>query len=84
MILEPIQHSRYSDWLRAGRSRGQSSSGNSGKIFLLSASFIQSLGPTQPLVQWVPGAHSANLYRGQEYVVQYIHSPIRLHVIVLN
>jgi hypothetical protein len=45
-----------SDWLRAGRPRGQGSSTCSGKIFLLSTSSTSVLGPTQPPIRWVPGA----------------------------
>jgi hypothetical protein len=44
------------------------------------------MGPTQPPIEWVPGALSpgvkrtvANLCRGQEYVDFYIHAPIRLN-----
>jgi hypothetical protein len=48
--------SRYSDWLRAGRPRDQSSSTSRGKIFILSSSSGPVLGPTQPPIQWVPGA----------------------------
>jgi hypothetical protein len=33
ITLEPGQRSRYSDWLRAGRPRGRSSSPGSVKIF---------------------------------------------------
>jgi hypothetical protein len=32
-----------------------------GKIFLFSASSKPTLGPTQPLIQWVPGALSAEV-----------------------
>jgi hypothetical protein len=47
------QRSRYSNWLRAGQPRGRSSSPGRDKIFLLSASFIPALRPTQPSVYWV-------------------------------
>jgi hypothetical protein len=50
--------SRYSDWIRAGRPRGQSSSPGRGKNFLFSTSFRPVLGPTQPPIQWVPWALS--------------------------
>jgi hypothetical protein len=40
---------RYSDWLRAGRPRGRSSSPRRVKNFFFSMS------PTQPPIQWVPG-----------------------------
>jgi hypothetical protein len=47
--------SKCSDWLRAGRPRGRSSSPSRGKNFLFSMSFRQVLDPTQPPIQWVPG-----------------------------
>jgi hypothetical protein len=52
--------------------------------------------PTQPPIQWVPEALSPEVkrpgreadhlqrVRGQENVDLYIHSPIRLHGVVLN
>jgi hypothetical protein len=43
----------YSNWLQAGRPRGRRSSPVRGRIFLLSMSSEQVLGPTQPLIQWV-------------------------------
>jgi hypothetical protein len=43
MNMEPGQRSRKSDWLRAGRPRGRSSSPDRGKIFFV--------GPTQPPIQ---------------------------------
>jgi hypothetical protein len=54
-MKEPGQHSRYSDWLRAGRPRGRSSSPDSVKNFLASTSSRPALGPTPPPIQWVPG-----------------------------
>jgi hypothetical protein len=54
--------SQYSDWLRAGRPRGRSSSPGTAKIFLLSTASRPVLGPIQP-IQWVPGAHSPGLKR---------------------
>jgi hypothetical protein len=42
---EPGQHSRYNDWLRAGRPRGRSSSPGGGKNFLSPASSRPALGP---------------------------------------
>jgi hypothetical protein len=56
-------HSRYSDWLRAGRPRGRSSSPGRGKIFLFSTLSRPVLGPTQPLIQWVLGALSPGVKR---------------------
>jgi hypothetical protein len=82
---EPGWLSRYSDWLRAGRQRGRSSSPGRGEIFLSSTASRPVPEPTQPPIQWVPGALSSGLKRpGQEYVDLYIHSPIRLHGVVLN
>jgi hypothetical protein len=54
--MEPGARSRYSDWLRAGRPRGRSSSPGRVKNFLLSTSYRMALGPIQPPIQWVPGA----------------------------
>jgi hypothetical protein len=50
------QRSRYSNWLWARRPRGRSSSPARGKIILLSTLSRPVLGPTQPRIQWVPGA----------------------------
>jgi hypothetical protein len=50
--------SRYSDGLRAGRQRGPSSSPGRVKKFLFSTSSRPALGPTQPPIEWVPGALS--------------------------
>jgi hypothetical protein len=47
---------RYSAWLRAGRPKGRSSSPSRGKVFFLSTTSRPVLGPTQPPIQWVPGA----------------------------
>jgi hypothetical protein len=44
------------DWLRAGRPRGRSLSPGRGKNFLFPTLFRPVLGPTQPPIQWVPGA----------------------------
>jgi hypothetical protein len=60
---EPGQRSRYSDWLRAGRPRGRTSSPSKGKIFRLSTSSKPVLGPTPPPIQWVPGALSPEVRR---------------------
>jgi hypothetical protein len=62
-ISEPGQRSRYSDWLRAGRLRGWSSSPGRVKNFLFSKSSRPALGSTQPPIQWVPGALSAAVKR---------------------
>jgi hypothetical protein len=45
--------SRCSDWIRAGRPTGRSSSTGRGKIFVLSTSSRPVLGPTQPPIQRV-------------------------------
>jgi hypothetical protein len=52
----------YSDWLWVGRLRGRSSSAGRGKTFVLSTS-RPDLGPTQPPIQWVPGALSPGVKR---------------------
>jgi hypothetical protein len=46
--------SRYSDWVRAGRTSGRSSVPATIKNFLF-ASSSPALGSTQPPIQWVPG-----------------------------
>jgi hypothetical protein len=55
-MSEPGQRSRYSDWLRAGRPRGRSSSPGRGETFLLSTLSRLVLGLTQLPIQWVPEA----------------------------
>jgi hypothetical protein len=47
--------SRCSDWLRAGRPRGRSSSPGTFKTFCFSKASRPALGSTQPLFQWVSG-----------------------------
>jgi hypothetical protein len=90
--------SRYSDWLLAGRKKCRSSSPGRVKNFLLSMSSRPPMGPTQPPIQCVSGALSPEVKRpGREAdrspltsaeVIKkldlYNHSPIRLHVVVLN
>jgi hypothetical protein len=61
--LRTLLGSRDSDWLRAGRPRGRSSSPGRGKIFLLSTSSRPALGPTHSPIEWVPGALSPGLKR---------------------
>jgi hypothetical protein len=61
LFQEPGYRSRYSDWLRAGRLRGRSSNPGRVKNFYFSSSFRPALGPTQPLIQRVPGALSPGL-----------------------
>jgi hypothetical protein len=45
------ERSRYSDWLRAGRPNGRSSSPGRGENFHFSTSSRSALGPTQPPIQ---------------------------------
>jgi hypothetical protein len=61
--MEPGKLSRYSDWLRAGRQMGRSSSPGRVKNFLSSTSSKPALGPTQHPIQWVPGVLSPGLKR---------------------
>jgi hypothetical protein len=77
---------------------GQSSSYGGGNNFHFSMSSRPALGPTQPPIQWVPGALSPGVKRpGREAdhsppasaevkknVGLHIHSPICLHGVVLN
>jgi hypothetical protein len=55
--------SRYSDWLRAGRPGGRSSSPSGVKNLYFSRSLRSAVGPTQPPIQWVPGAISSMVER---------------------
>jgi hypothetical protein len=61
-IFRPGYHNRYSDWLRAGRQRGRSSSPGRVKNFLFSPSSRLVLEPTQPII-WVPWAISLGVKR---------------------
>jgi hypothetical protein len=56
------QRSRYSDWVD-GQPRGQRS--NPGRVsnFLFSTAYIPALGPTLPLIQWVPWFFSRGVKR---------------------
>jgi hypothetical protein len=56
--FEPGWRSRYSDWLRDGRAKDQSSSLDRVKNFLFSTSSRPALGSNQPLIQWVQGSLS--------------------------
>jgi hypothetical protein len=67
-------------------------------IFLFTAESRTALGPTQPPIEWVPGALSLGVERRgreadhsppsnaevKECVELYLHSPIRLHGLVLS
>jgi hypothetical protein len=67
-------------------------------IFLFTTASRTTLGPTQPPIQWVPGALSLAAERPgreadhslpsssevKECVMLYLHSPIRLHGVVLS
>jgi hypothetical protein len=79
---------------RGSRVRFPSGAGN---FHLTTASRI-ALGPTQPPIQWVSGVISLGVKRSgreadhshpssaeaKEWVELYVHSPIRLHGVVLN
>jgi hypothetical protein len=87
-------HSRYSDWLRAGRLKGWGLSPGRVKYFHFSMLSRPALGHTQPPIQWVPGVkrpgreadHSppATAEVKKMWIYVYIHSSIRLHGVVLN
>jgi hypothetical protein len=60
---EPGYPSRYSDRLWTGLLKGCSWSPGRVQNFLFSSSSKLALGPTQPLIQWVPGASSPGAKR---------------------
>jgi hypothetical protein len=60
---EPRYRSRNSDWLRAGRPKGRSSSPGRFKNFLFSTWSRPALGFTQPPIQCVLGALSPGVKR---------------------
>jgi hypothetical protein len=92
------QRRRDSDWLRPGRPRSRSSSPGRDKNFHFFISSRPTLRFTQPSIQWIPGALSPGVKRlvheadhlpptsaeVKKNVDVYIHSPIRLHCVVLN
>jgi hypothetical protein len=57
------RRSRCSDWLRAGRLRGRSSSPGRVKNFLFLTSSAPPMGPTQSPIQWVTGGSSPGVKR---------------------
>jgi hypothetical protein len=63
LYLLPGYRSRYSDWVRAGRPRGRSSSPGRGKIFLFFTPSRPVPGPTQPPIQCIPRALSSGVKR---------------------
>jgi hypothetical protein len=81
---------RQSVELRARRPEFDSRQGQ--EIFLYSTMFRPALGPTQPPIQWLPGFLSPgvklttnlHLVLRSRMVELYLHSPIRLHSIVLK
>jgi hypothetical protein len=90
--MEPGQRSGYSDWLRAGRPRSGSSSPGSQEFYLLH--IVQTGSGAHP-ASYPIGTRSkeagawiwpltSNYCQGQENVDLYIHSPTRLHGVVLN
>jgi hypothetical protein len=62
-LKETLHSLLYSDWLRAGRPMGRSSSPASVENFLFSTSSRPILGPTQSPIQSVPGALSLGVDR---------------------
>jgi hypothetical protein len=94
----PYSIRKGSDWLQAGRPRGRNSSPDRVKNFLFSKSSRPTLGPTQPPIQWVPGAlspgmkqpgreadHSPPTSADVKKMWNYTSSPpILLHGVVLN
>jgi hypothetical protein len=62
-LQESGWRSRYSDWLRAGRPTGRSSSPDRVKNVLSSIFSRPSLGSTQPSIQWVLGTLSPGVKR---------------------
>jgi hypothetical protein len=97
--LQPVQRSRDSSVsIAIGYGlNGQGSIPGKGKILFSSPQHPDWLGPTQPPIQWVPGALPLGVKRpGREVTTHlhlvlrsrmvelYLHSPIRIHGVVLN
>jgi hypothetical protein len=57
-------HIKNSVWLRTGRLKFDPRQGQ--RIFLLAPTSRSALGPTQPPMQWVPGALSPGVKRGRD------------------
>jgi hypothetical protein len=85
---------RYSDGLQAGRPGLDSPQGQ--EMFLYSIVSRQALGPIQLPIHWLPETISSEVKRQErvtthlhlvprlEMVELYLHSPTRLHGVVLN
>jgi hypothetical protein len=63
MPTEPGYLSQYSVWLRTGRLGFDPRKRQ--RIFPLTSASRPALAPTQPPIQWVPGAHSPGVKRGR-------------------
>jgi hypothetical protein len=62
-VIQPEERSRYSDWLRAGRNRGCTSSPGGGKNFHVSMLPKPKLRPTHPPTQWISETLSTGVKR---------------------
>jgi hypothetical protein len=91
--MEPGELSRYSNWLGLNDWGGWSSSPGRVKNFLFSKFSRPALGSTQPPIQWVPGVKRPGRETDHSFPANaeveenedlYIHSPIRLHGVMLN
>jgi hypothetical protein len=84
ILYGPRQRSRYSDWLRAGRSLlhvVQTGSGVHPTSYPMGTAGSFPSGKAARAWSW---PLASNYCRGQENVDLYIHSPIRLHGVVLT
>jgi hypothetical protein len=68
---------RYSDWLRAGRPTGRSSTPGRVRNFLFSMSSKRVLGSTQPPMRWVPGALSPGVKRPERELTTHLQLVMR-------